>query len=148
MTAVRTPDLQRALADYTGTLGFRCLQQVPGVWAWLTQGSLRLQLWAFGATPGRWERADPEVGRFQPEHHSVAVMRIHALHASVSRALRASGRSDRLDGEGLQLMPWGAWEFAFRDGDGHVIHCVDWGLVPASVSVRTGRAAGPSAGCA
>ena len=49
---VRTPDLRRAVADYTGVLGFECRQHIPGVCALVTHGPLQVQLWACAATPG------------------------------------------------------------------------------------------------
>lgn len=135
---LRTPDLPRAVADYTGVLGFECRQHIPGVLAVVVHGPLMLQLWACGARPGRWEHADPRDTGFAPGHHSVAVTHIHALHASLRRASLRGVRThvagtqplhaSRLDAEGPRLQPWGAWEFAFHDIDGHVLHCVDWGL--------------------
>ena len=100
--------------------------------------SLQLQLWASGARPGRWEKPDPRDKGFFPGHHSVVVTRIHALYASLRCASLRGVRTHvagtqplhagRLDAEGPLLQPWGAWEFAFHDIDGHVLHCVDWGL--------------------
>lgn len=141
MSAVlRTPDLPRAVADYTGVLGFTCRQHIPGVLAVVEHGPLSLQLWACGAQPGRWEKPDPRDKGFMPEHHSVVVSHIHALHASLRRAALRQVRTHiagkqhryagRVDAEGPRLQPWGAWEFAFHDIDGQVLHCVDWGLQP------------------
>ena len=84
--AIRTPDLRRALADYTGVLGFTCRHYIPGVFALVAHGPLLLHLWACGAKPGRWEKVDPRDTGFVPEHHSVVVNSIHALHASLRRA--------------------------------------------------------------
>lgn len=127
---IRTPDLKRALADYTGRLGFTCRQHIPNVLALLDHGPLILQLWACGATPGRWEQPDRCQPSFAPEHHSIAVHHIHALHASMRRsATRTKGQKEqRLELSEPRLQPWGAWEFCFQDMDGHVVHCVDWGL--------------------
>jgi hypothetical protein len=122
-----TPDLARAVADYTGVFRFECRQYIPGVLALLAHGPLQLQLWACGAPPGRWERPDPSARTFAPGHHSVVVAHIHALHASLRRVLPAA-HAHRMTAEGPVLQPWGAWEFAFSDGDGHHIHCVDWGV--------------------
>lgn len=142
---VRTPDLNRSLADYTRVLGFECLQDVPGVWALVAHGSLQLQLWACGARPGRWERRGPGEDVFAPCHLSVAVTHIHALHASLRRAALREVRTgldgsrplhgERLCACGPRLQAWGAWEFAFRDVDGHVIHCVDW-MLPVPGGLR------------
>lgn len=127
---IRTPDLQRALADYTGRLGFTCRQHIPGVLALLDHGPLALQIWATGAKPGRWEKPDPRQPAFAPEHHSIAVHHIHALHASMRRAAAQAEvpTQRRLELARPRLQPWGAWEFCFHDIDGHVVHCVDWGL--------------------
>lgn len=127
---IRTPDIRRAVADYTGRLGFTCRQHIPGVLAILDHGPLSLQLWAFGARPGRWEKPDPRQPGFAPEHHSIAVHHIHALHASLQRAASRSPVSGhpRVEIAKPVLQPWGAWEFSFQDMDGHVLHCVDWGL--------------------
>jgi len=133
MTApLRTPNLTRAVADYVRVFGFTCRQHIPGVLALLHHGPLQLQLWACAAPPGRFERtrvADLPAAVFAPSQHSVVVTHIHALHASLGAAVQRAGAdpSVRLPGEGPQLQPWGAWEFAFSDGDGHLIHCVDWG---------------------
>jgi hypothetical protein len=127
---IRTPDLGRALADYTGRFGFTCRQHIPGVLAILDHGPLALQLWACGAPPGRWEQADPRQPAFAPEHHSIAVHHIHALHASLRRAVSRAPADPTLRVEiaDPRLKAWGAWEFSFQDLDGHVLHCVDWGL--------------------
>jgi len=133
---VRTPDLSRTLADYTGVLGFSCRQHIPGVLALVAHGPLQLQLWARGAQPGRWEMPDPRELAWTPARHSVRVRHIHALHASVCQAILrpvrtgvSGGRpvhAHRLPAAAPALQPWGAWEFAFVDIDGQVIHCVDW----------------------
>lgn len=134
MSAVlRTPDLGRAVADYTGCLGFECQQHIPGVLALLRHGPLRVQLWACAAAPGRWERPGPSdlLGSdFEPSQHSVVVPHIHALHTSLCQALQRAGADldARLPGVGPQLQPWGAWEFSLRVADGHCLHCVDWGV--------------------
>lgn len=135
ITVIRTPNLKRALADYTGVLGFTCHQHIPGVFALLNHGPLALQIWACGAVPRRWENPDANDCAFAPEHHSVAVSHIHALHASLRRsASRVSPASAlRVDAGGPELRPWGAWEFAFQDIDGHVLHCVDWCLTRRSL---------------
>ena len=84
---LRTPDLPRAVADYTGVLGFECRQHIPGVLAVVVHGPLQLQLWACGARPGRWEKPDPRVPAWAPTRHSVVVRHIHALHASLRQAI-------------------------------------------------------------
>lgn len=124
---VRTPGLARAVDDYRCVFRFECQQHIPGVLALLAHGPLRLQLWACGAQPGRWEQPDPRDRPFAPAHHSVVVQHIHALHASLRRVLPPA-HAHRVPIEGPVLQPWGAWEFAFTDGDGHQIHCVDWGV--------------------
>lgn len=123
---VRTPDLARAVADYREVLRFECRQHIPGVLALLAHGPLQLQLWACAARPGRHEQPDPHARPFVPGHHSVVVEHIHALHASLRRVL-PPGLTHRVPAQGPVLQPWGAWEFGFIDGDGHQIHCVDWG---------------------
>jgi len=135
-TVLRTPDLKRSLADYTGVLGFTCRQHIPGVLTLLDHGPLTLQIWGCGAEPGRWEKSDRPARAFAPEHHSAAVNHIHALHASLRRAaLRVSPASAlRVDADGPRLQPWGAWEFAFQDIDGNVLHCVDWCLTARSLA--------------
>lgn len=137
-TRVRTPDLARAVADYTQVLGFACPQQIPGVWALLELGPLRLQLWACGARPGRWERATPGERGFLPARHRLTVEHIHALHAHLRRAVQRPCRSGiagceaphagRLPTAGPQLQPWGAWEFELTDVDGNVLHLIDWSV--------------------
>jgi hypothetical protein len=149
-----TPDLPRAVADYTGVLGFECRQHIPGVLAVVAHGPLQLQLWACGAKPGRWEKPDPRVPAWAPTRHSVVVRHIHALHASLRQAILRpvrTGVSDgkplhahRLPAEAPALQPWGAWAFAFTDIDGQVIHCVDWAVRQPSpdaahANPRTGR---------
>lgn len=134
MSAVlRTPDLARALADYTGRLGFECLQHVPGALALLCHGPLQLQLWACAAPPGRFERlraTDLPAARFVPAQQSVVVHRIEALYTSLRAALKAAGMDPlaRLSVGGPMLRPWGAREFELRDLHGNRIHCVDWGV--------------------
>lgn len=139
-TVVRTPDLARALADYTQVLGFRCEQHIPGVVALLSQGSLSLQLWGCGARPGRWEQPDLVENRYWPGHHRVTVNGIHTLYASLRRsllrpvrtglagpiALHADQLVQRLGTLGPRLQPWKAWEFSFTDVDGNVLHLIDW----------------------
>lgn len=152
---VRTPDLGRSVADYTGVLGFECQQIVPGVVALVAHGSLQLQLWACGATPGRWERRGPGEGVFEPCHVSVPVTRIHTLYASLRRSVTREIRTDlggrhcvhgnRLCACGPQPQAWGAWEFAFRDLDGNMIHCVDWMLPGATGAQHPKQATDPSA---
>lgn len=137
-TILRTPDLARTVDDYTGVLGFTCRQHIPGVIAVVEHGPVRLQLWACGAMPGPGEQADSHVQSWRPEQHSVAVCHIHALFASlrqsILRAVRTSVNGTRslnvhrLPEGGPVLQPWGAWEFSFKDIDGHAVHCVDWGL--------------------
>jgi len=137
-TVLRTPELSRAVADYTRVLGFECRQYIPGVLALVEHGPLQLQLWACAAQPGRFEKPDPCDPVFVPQHHSVVVTHIHALHASLWAAARRHVRTriagatylhtGRVAAEGPRLQPWGAWEFAFHDIDGHVLRCVDWGL--------------------
>lgn len=132
---VRTPFLNRAVTDYTQVLGFHCQQQVPSVFARLTHGPLCVHLWAYGATPGRWERPAPDRAAFVPAHHCVEVSGIHALYASllqvVSRPCRtglAGSRllhADRLDPEGVVWKPWKAWETTLTDIDGNVLHLLD-----------------------
>ncbi|MDQ7746956.1 hypothetical protein [Hydrogenophaga pseudoflava] len=134
MSAVlRTPDLARALADYTGRLGFECLQHVPGALALLRHGPLQLQLWACAAPPGRFERlraSDLPAARFAPAQQSVVVHRIETLYTSLRAALKAAGMDPlaRLSVGGPMLRPWGAREFELRDLHGNRIHCVDWGV--------------------
>ena len=136
---VWTPDLKRAVADYTDQLGFACLQHIPGVLALVSYGSLHLQLWACGAKPGRWEKQRPGEGVFAPGHVSAVVSGIHRLHAGLRRAwLQGQAQSpvplrSRVCACGPQAQAWGAWEFAFADGDGNVIHCVDW-MLPAGAA--------------
>lgn len=133
MSAVlRTPDLVRAVADYTGRLGFECLQLVPGALALLRHGPLQLQLWACAAPPGRFERLGPSdlpAARFVPAQQSVVVHRIEGLYASLRGALKLAGMDPlaRLSAGGPMLRPWGAREFELRDLHGNRIHCVDWG---------------------
>lgn len=137
-TILHTPDLARAVNDYTSVLGFTCRQHIPGVIALVEHGPLRLQLWACGAKPGPGERPDPPPRDWHPEQLSVAVCHIQALFASlrqsILRAVRTSVNGTRslnvhrLPEGGPVLQPWGAWEFSFTDIDGHTVHCVDWGL--------------------
>lgn len=132
---VRTPCLRRAVADYTQVLGFQCLQQVPGVFARLVHGPLCVQLWAFGAVPGRWERPTPGDRGFEPGHHRVEVAGIHALQASLRQAVLGPCRTGlagrtllhahRLAADELQWQPWGAWETTLTDIDGNALHLVD-----------------------
>lgn len=128
------------------------------MFALVAHGPLLLHLWACDAKPGRWEKVDPRDTGFVPEHHSVVVNSIHALHASLRRATCRAQRAAeavgaeglthkrRLDATGPLLQPWGAWEFAFQDIDGHVLHCVDWGqftelqMVPSHAIQRPGQA--------
>ena len=132
-SALRTPDLARALADYTGRLGFECLQHIPGALAFVRHGPLQLQLWACAAPPGRFERlasSDVPVARFVPGQQSVVVHRIEALYASLRDALKSAGMNPlaRLSEGGPMVRPWGAREFELRDLHGNRIHCVDWGV--------------------
>ena len=133
MNAVlRTPDLARAVNDYRTVLGFECRHLIPGVFALLRHGPLQVSLWACAATPGRFEKPgaqDWPASRFKPGDHSVVTTHSHALHASLRDALCRVGVpvSQRLPHEAPQLQPWGAWEFTLLDGDGHRLHCVDWG---------------------
>lgn len=130
--ALRTPHLARAVAEYVRVFGFICQQHIPGVLALLQHGPLHLHLWACAGTPGRFERPDETdltARDFVPGQHSVVVTHIHALHASLRAAVQRAGADAavHLPGAGPQLQAWGAWEFALRDSDGHLIHCVDWG---------------------
>ena len=151
---IRTPNLRRALADYTEVLGFTCFHYIPGVFALVAQGPLLVHLWACGAKPGRWEKEDPRDTGFAPEHHSVPVTNIHALHASLHRATRLAQQAAtaaeadtlvqkrRMNATGPRLQAWGAWEFEFQDIDGHVLHCVDWSLyteLPTAPSINVYR---------
>ena len=132
---VRTPDLQRAVADYTGVLGFECLQHIPGVCALVAHGPLQVQLWASSATPGRWERPTPGDRGFVPGHHRVEVPRIHVLHASLRAAVLRPCRTGlggckplhahRFEGEAPRWQPWGAWELTLTDIDGNSLHLID-----------------------
>lgn len=132
---VRTPDLGRAVADYTQVLGFECRQHIPGVFALVVHGPLQVQLWACGAAPGRWERPTPGDQGFVPAHHRVEVAHIHALHASLRTAVlrpcctRVGGcaplHAHRLHGSAPCWQPWGAWELALSDVDGNVLHLVE-----------------------
>jgi hypothetical protein len=132
---VRTPCLARAVADYTQVLGFECLQQVPGVYARLVHGPLCVQLWACGAVPGRWERVSPQHKAFEPGHHRVEIVGIHALHERLRKALLAPCRTSlagrtalhahRLDATTPEWQPWGAWEARVQDVDGNVLHLID-----------------------
>jgi catechol 2,3-dioxygenase-like lactoylglutathione lyase family enzyme len=134
MSAVlRTPDLARAVNDYRAVLGFECLHHIPGVFALLHHGPLQVTLWACAAPPGRFERprhSDCPVEHFHPQDHSVVTSHCHALHVSLRNALRRVGVPvhERLPEAVPQRQPWGAWEFTLIDGDGHRLHCVDWGL--------------------
>lgn len=130
---LRTPDLPRAVADYTARLGFACCQHIAGVMALLRHGPLQVQLWACAAPAGRFERlsgADLPATRFMPGDHSVVVSRIEVLYASLQGALRAAGVDPgcRLSEGGALVRPWGAREFELRDLNGNRIHCVDWGV--------------------
>jgi catechol 2,3-dioxygenase-like lactoylglutathione lyase family enzyme len=137
-TMLRTPNLPRAVADYTGVLGFECRQHIPGVLALLEHGSLCVQLWACSAPAGRWEKPDPHQRAWAPGHHRAVVCDIQALYASIQSAIMKPVRTTlsgtqalhahRLPASAPSLQPWGAWEFAFTDVDGHTIHCVDWGV--------------------
>ena len=134
MSAVlRSPDLPRAVADYTRCLGFSCVQHVPGALAVLQHGPLQLQLWACAAPPGRFERlwpSDVPAARFAPVQCSVVVSGSEGLYASLLRAVRAGGLEPvaRLPAGGPTVRPWGAREFELRDLHGNRIHCVDWGF--------------------
>lgn len=139
-TVVKTPNLPRALADYTQVLGFTCQQHIPGVFALLSHGSLSLQLWGCGARPGRGEQPDPVEHLYWSGHHRVTVSGIHALHASLRRsllrpvrtglagpvALYADQLEQRLGAHGPRLQPWKAWECRLTDVDGNVLHLIDW----------------------
>lgn len=130
---LRTPDLPRALADYTGRLGFECLQHIPGALAMVRHGPLQLQLWACAATPGRFERlalSDLPVSRFAPCQQSIVIPRIERLYASLRAALTRAGMNPlaRLSAGGPAMRPWGAREFELRDLHDNRIHCVDWGV--------------------
>lgn len=137
-TILHTPDLARAVNDYTSVLGFTCRQHIPGVIALVEHGPLRLQLWAFGALPGPGERPDPHPREWHPEQFSVAVCHIQALFVSLRQSILRAVRTGvggslslnvhRLPEGAPVLQPWGAWEFSFKDIDGHTVHCVDWGL--------------------
>jgi hypothetical protein len=139
-TVVRTPNLARALADYTQVLGFTCQQHIPGVLALLSHGPLSLQLWGCGARPGRWEQPDPVENMYWPGRHRVTVTHIHALYASLRRSLLRPVRTglagpvslyadqleQRLGTHGPRLQPWKAWECTLTDLDGNVLHLIDW----------------------
>ncbi len=124
---VRTPDLARALADYTGAMGFDCQQHVPGVFARLRHGPLCVQLWACGAAPGRFEKPSAAQRPFEPAHLRVEVAGLHALHRRLRDAVRspADGRTERLEAQAPEWQPWGAWEARLRDVDGNVLHLID-----------------------
>lgn len=146
---VRTPNLARALADYTQVLGFNCQQHIPGVVALLSHGPLSLQLWGCGARPGRWEQPDLVENTYWPGHHRVNVHGIHALYASLRRsllrpvrtgltgpvALHADQLEQRLGMHGPRLQPWKAWEFRLTDVDGNVLHLIDWSPCQSEASV-------------
>ncbi len=154
---VRTPCLSRAVADYTQVLGFECLQQVPSVYARLVHGPLDVQLWACGATPGRWERASTAHMPFAPAHHRVEIAGIHALHDRLRKTLLAPCRTSLagcmplhahrlLDAAAPQWQPWGAWEVRVRDVDGNVLHLIDraaWRPDPTWTASSTARRAVP-----
>lgn len=118
---VRTPCLADAVADYTQVLGFDVVQHIPGVYARLVHGPLCVQLWACGATPGRWESAAAPHKPFAPGHHRVEIVGIHALHERLRKGLHAH----RLDAAAPEWQPWGAWEARVQDADGNVLHLID-----------------------
>ncbi|WP_066272997.1 hypothetical protein [Hydrogenophaga palleronii] len=141
---VRTPDLHRAVADYTTVLGFACRQHIHGVFALVVHGPLQVQLWACAARPGRWERPTPGDRGFVPGHHRVEVPRIHVLHASLRAAVLRPWRCGQgackpahalqFEGEVPRWQPWGAWELSLTDVDGNVLQLIDraacWPDVP------------------
>ena len=143
---LRTPDLRRAVADYTQVFGFECRQHIDGVCALVAHGPLRVQLWACGAALGRWERPTPGDRGFVPGHHRLEMPRIHVLHASLRASVQRPGRNgaarepaphaQRFQSDQPQWQPWGAWEFVLTDIDGNTLHLFDrmahWPDVAAS----------------
>ena len=144
--ALRTSTLPALLSDCTQRLGFVCEQQVPGVWALVTHGSLAVQLWACGAQPGRWERLQPRDAAPLAQRAVVRVGNIKRLFLSLRASALAAGTEGgpSVHGRfvfGLQPAPWGGWWFSVRLGE-HVLQCEEpAGLqaAPAQRQTLSGR---------
>ena len=127
---IRTPDLQRALADYTGRLGFTCRQHIPGVLALLDHGPLALQLWA--SAPSRGAGKSPIRANLPLRPNTTAspfTTSTRCTPACAARPRPGGGRTDAAlnsPGPGCSLGAPGS--SVFSDIDGHVVHCVDWGV--------------------
>jgi hypothetical protein len=106
-----TPNLSHLLAHYRDELGFRVIQEVRGVLAFIQHGPVRLQL---------WQRAGklPADCRIQLDGHEASAFQVHAMLARHARGA--------LNEEAPGLRPWGAWEFSLTDAEGNRLLFVQW----------------------
>lgn len=108
--ALCTANLERLLAWYR-ELGFRVIQEVRGVLAFIGHGPVRLQL---------WQRAGP------PRHECFIRLdgpgaNVFDVHAALAQhARRALGEA------APRLRAWGAWEFSLTDIEGNRVVFVQW----------------------
>jgi catechol 2,3-dioxygenase-like lactoylglutathione lyase family enzyme len=122
---LRTASLARSLAWYRDVLGFEQRQQVPHVLALLRLRGVELQLWQVrnAVEQDCLLQVDPGRGC------------IFACHACLARSARA------WIGPPPRLRPWGAWEFALTDPDGHRLRFEQW-VAPAPGASPPGRPSG------
>jgi hypothetical protein len=105
-----TPVLAHALQDWQQHLGFTLVQHIPGVWALLACGGLRVQLWQQAADQPPME----------PVHLRVVVRDVFHLHSRLAYQAR-----QRLSGA-PQRTALGSWEFTLADRDGNSLQLVEW----------------------
>lgn len=104
------PALSAALQDWQQNLGFTLQQHIPGVWALLACGGLRVQLWQ--------QLADQPL--MQPVHLRVVVRDVFHLYSRLDyqASTRRCGAPQRT--------PLGSWEFSLVDRDGNSLQLVEW----------------------
>lgn len=125
-----TPQLARAVSHYRDEMGFEVVQHVAGVVALLRLGDVTIYLWQ-RASDDLVQRHAP----FKPGQHRAMIACAFKVHAKAMEALKLrcvtqlAGTDwpelQRLSGP-PQLQSWGAWEFSIIDGDGNVLHFVQW----------------------
>ncbi|MFZ4288589.1 hypothetical protein [Variovorax sp. HJSM1_2] len=123
-----TPALAAALQDWQQNLGFTLRQHIPGVWAMLACGGLRVQLWQ--------QLADQPL--LQPVQLRVVVRDVFHLHSRLAyqACTPLSGAPQRT--------PLGSWEFSLLDRDGNSLQLVQWPHDVNHLQVARALAARPS----
>ena len=125
-------DPSRLARFYAHALDFQILQHIPGVCAFLRNGTLPLQVW--GRQDARPSCA--HVTLDAPDDPS-----IFDIHGELMRAAPAL-----VDVRSPRAMPWGAWQFCLTDIDGNRLTFTQWPRALRRKGARSTPSSAPASG--